>query len=135
MAGHNVLSATSSVDIIQHSGAEIQVIHATPEQVAQLQQTHQIQILQGEQVVVSWIALWSHLYYIRGKRQRFTHIFVESKVNHIRYPRCSELSTVTPTFIYCNDTVLHSPISACLQNRFSFTATIFQLQQALYLND
>lgn len=53
MAGHNVLTATSAADIIQHSGGEIQVIHATPEQVAQLQQTHQIQILQGEQVVVS----------------------------------------------------------------------------------
>ncbi|KAK2184199.1 hypothetical protein NP493_278g02024 [Ridgeia piscesae] len=51
MAGHNVLTATSAADIIQHSGGEIQVIHATPEQVAQLQQTHQIQILQGEQVV------------------------------------------------------------------------------------
>ena len=53
MGGHNVLTATSAADIIQHSGGEIQVIHATPEQVAQLQQTHQIQILQGEQVVVS----------------------------------------------------------------------------------
>lgn len=33
-------------------GGQIQVLHATPEQVAQLQQTHQIQILQGEQVMV-----------------------------------------------------------------------------------
>ena len=30
---------------------EIRVLHATPEQLAQLQQAHQIQILQGDQVV------------------------------------------------------------------------------------
>ena len=47
------LTAASAVDLIQSGGGEIQVIHATPEQVAQLQQTHQIQILQGEQVLVS----------------------------------------------------------------------------------
>ena len=34
-----------------NSNGEIQVLHATPEQVAQLQQTHQIQILQGDQVI------------------------------------------------------------------------------------
>jgi len=33
------------------------VLHATPEQVAQLQQTHQIQILQGDQIMVSKVLL------------------------------------------------------------------------------
>ena len=40
----------TTAQLIQNAGGEIQVLHATAEQVAQLQQTHQIQILQGEQV-------------------------------------------------------------------------------------
>ncbi|ELT95787.1 hypothetical protein CAPTEDRAFT_151735 [Capitella teleta] len=38
-------------EILDGNGGQIQVLHATPEQVAQLQQTHQIQILQGDQVM------------------------------------------------------------------------------------
>ena len=34
-----------------NNGGDIQVVHATPEQVAQLQQTHQIQIVQGDHVI------------------------------------------------------------------------------------
>ena len=30
---------------------EIQILHATPEQISQLQQAHHIQILQGDQVI------------------------------------------------------------------------------------
>ena len=33
------------------STGQIQVVHATPEQVAQLQQTHQIHIVQGDHVI------------------------------------------------------------------------------------
>ena len=40
--------ASSAAEIIQSAGGQIQVIQATPEQVAQLQQAHQIQILQGD---------------------------------------------------------------------------------------
>ena len=47
--GSSVINAS---EILQNAGGgEIQVLHATPEQVAQLQQTHQIQILQGGQIV------------------------------------------------------------------------------------
>ena len=50
------LQAAGAAEIIQTAGGEIQVLHATPEQVAQLQQAHQIQILQGDgQVLVSRI--------------------------------------------------------------------------------
>merc|ERR1711894_763412 len=45
------LSNASAAEIIQNAGGQIQVLHATPEQVAQLQQTHQIQILQGDQIM------------------------------------------------------------------------------------
>ena len=49
------MQAAGAAEIIQTAGGEIQVLHATPEQVAQLQQAHQIQILQGDatQVMVS----------------------------------------------------------------------------------
>eukprot|EP00920_Eleutheroschizon_duboscqi_P032132 GHVT01077495.1.p1 GENE.GHVT01077495.1~~GHVT01077495.1.p1 ORF type:complete len:335 (-),score=8.01 GHVT01077495.1:1135-2100(-) len=43
----------AAAEIIQSSNGQIQVLHATPEQVAQLQQAHQIQILDGNQVMVS----------------------------------------------------------------------------------
>lgn len=53
---HSGVLQQTSAEIIQTAGGEIQVLHATPEQVAQLQQAHQIQILQGEgaQVMVSF---------------------------------------------------------------------------------
>lgn len=38
----------NAAEILQTAQGEIQVLHATPEQVAQLQQAHQIQILQGD---------------------------------------------------------------------------------------
>ncbi|KAK2162178.1 hypothetical protein LSH36_102g03003 [Paralvinella palmiformis] len=41
----------ATAEIIQSANGPIQVLHATPEQVAQLQQTHQIQILQGDQIM------------------------------------------------------------------------------------
>ena len=52
-----VMQPASAAEIIQSAGGEIQVLHATPEQVAQLQQAHQIQILQGDasQLMVSFI--------------------------------------------------------------------------------
>ena len=44
--------------IIQNqNNGEIQVFHATPEQVAQLQQSHQIQIVQGDQVI--GVSIWA----------------------------------------------------------------------------
>ena len=45
------VAGLTTAQLIQGSSGEIQVLHATPEQVAALQQTHQIQILQGEQVL------------------------------------------------------------------------------------
>ncbi len=50
MSGAEVIPG-SAAEIIQSAGGQIQVLHATPEQVAQLQQAHQIQILQGDQVI------------------------------------------------------------------------------------
>ena len=44
-------SAASEVAQLIQAGGGIQVLHATPEQVAHLQTTHQIQILQGDQVL------------------------------------------------------------------------------------
>jgi hypothetical protein len=44
-----------TAEILQSTGGHIQVLHATPEQVAQLQQTHQIQILQGDELLVSFV--------------------------------------------------------------------------------
>ena len=45
--------AGSAAEIIQSAGGQIQVIQATPEQVAQLQQAGtQIQILQGDTQVI-----------------------------------------------------------------------------------
>ncbi len=49
---HASLINSSAGEIIQGGGGQIQVLHATPEQVARLQQTHQIQILQGDQIMV-----------------------------------------------------------------------------------
>ncbi len=43
-----MMQSATAAEIIQSAGGEIQVLHATPEQVAQLQQAHQIQILQGD---------------------------------------------------------------------------------------
>ena len=50
MSGAEVIPG-SAAEIIQSAGGQIQVLHATPEQFAQLQQAHQIQILQGDQVI------------------------------------------------------------------------------------
>ena len=52
------MHAAGTTEILQTAGGEIQVLHATAEQVAQLQQAHQIQILQGDgQVLVSTLRL------------------------------------------------------------------------------
>ena len=71
-------------------GGQIQVLHATPEQLAQLQQSHQIQILQGDQLIgVSCFGgkdgvscCYQYLWSIKSKclfmnqhRQHFTFIF------------------------------------------------------------
>ena len=50
--------ASSAAEIIQSAGGQIQVIQATPEQVAQLQQAHQIQILQGDATQVIGVRLF-----------------------------------------------------------------------------
>ena len=50
--------ASSAAEIIQSAGGQIQVIQATPEQVAQLQQAHQIQILQGDATQVIGVRIF-----------------------------------------------------------------------------
>lgn len=42
------MHSTAAEALLQSNGGQIQVIQATPEQVAQLQQAHQIQILQAD---------------------------------------------------------------------------------------
>ncbi|XP_074661788.1 protein BANP-like [Tubulanus polymorphus] len=49
MQHQNVTCTLQNQDL--STTGEIQVLHATPEQLAQLQQTHQIQILHGDQVI------------------------------------------------------------------------------------
>ncbi|XP_064640548.1 protein BANP-like isoform X2 [Lineus longissimus] len=49
------LMGAQDVEMVSEHGeltqGEVQILHATPEQLAQLQQTHQIQILHGDQVI------------------------------------------------------------------------------------
>ena len=53
------MQAAGAAEILQTANGEIQVLHATPEQVAQLQQAHQIQILQGDGQVMVGAMHWS----------------------------------------------------------------------------
>ena len=58
--------ASSAAEIIQSAGGQIQVIQATPEQVAQLQQAHQIQILQGDATQVIGVKLFKFKLFLLG---------------------------------------------------------------------
>jgi hypothetical protein len=51
----NVIDASIKQALTMHGDGlpqgEIQILHATPEQISQLQQAHHIQILQGDQII------------------------------------------------------------------------------------